>query len=226
MNDKVDFDNYTDNYNDLLRESTKFFTSNEEYFARYKVDLVRSLVDHPVSRILEYGCGIGRNIPYLQVAFPGAEVIGTDISAASLEIAKTENPRARFELETQALDLGQFDLIFVAGVFHHIAPAERPSVSDLLARRLTSMGTISVFEHNPYNPVTRRIVGTCPFDADAVLLKPSELDTLFDQSRLDAIGHSYCLFVPPRLSWFVPLERYLAWLPLGGQYCSRARHKR
>ena len=26
MNNKVDFDNYTDNYNDLLRESTSFFS--------------------------------------------------------------------------------------------------------------------------------------------------------------------------------------------------------
>ena len=226
MNNKVDFDQYTHNYNDLLHEGTKFFTSNEEYFAKYKIDFVRAQVDHGVTRILEYGCGIGRNIPYLQSAFPGAEVVGTDISEASLEIAKSENPEARIEVEKPGLDLGQFDLIFVAGVFHHIAPVERPAVANLLATRLTGEGTLNVFEHNPYNPVTRKIVNDCPFDADAVLLKPSELKNLYDHAMLETIGHSYCLFVPPRLSWLVPLEKYLAWMPLGGQYCSRARHKK
>jgi trans-aconitate methyltransferase len=224
MNDKVDFDSYSGNYNELLRESTKFFSASEEYFARYKIDLVRSALQQPVNRILEYGCGIGRNIRYLQAAFPGAEIIGTDISKRSLAIAASENPTVRFEAELPDLDLGQFDLIFVAGVFHHIPLAERTAASKLLATRLAKAGSLCVFEHNPFNPITRRIVNTCPYDADAVLLKASELRALLDHAGLKTSAQAYCLFIPPKFSRLAPLEKYLGWLPLGGQYWVTASH--
>ncbi|PPJ41545.1 MULTISPECIES: class I SAM-dependent methyltransferase [unclassified Pseudoxanthomonas] len=219
--EKVDFDQYTDNYNALLREGTQFFSANEEYFARYKVDVVRDMVSTPVKRVLEYGCGIGRNVPFLQQAFPGAEVIGTDISAASLETARHDMPDVRFEVEREDLEIGQFDLIFVAGVFHHIPQGERAGAMDTIARRLTANGSAFVFEHNPYNPVTRRIVNNCPYDADAVLLKPSELRGLFSGAGMRPSAKEYCLFIPPRLSALSGLEKYLGWLPLGGQYWVR-----
>jgi SAM-dependent methyltransferase len=223
MTEKVDFDQYTDNYNELLREGTKFFSANEEYFAKYKIELVRKDATFPVKRILEYGCGIGRNIAYLKTAFPGADIMGTDISEASLDVARKENPGVRFETETDALDLGRFDLIFVAGVFHHIAPPLRPAVMKVLANRLEPRGALYVFEHNPYNPVTRRIVNNCVYDADAVLVKPRELRGLMAGATLRPESHSYCLFVPPKLSLLRPLENVLGWFPLGGQYWAKAR---
>ncbi|WP_218510920.1 class I SAM-dependent methyltransferase [Variovorax sp. dw_308] len=224
--DKVDFDDYSASYDDLLRESTKLYAEDSEYFARYKIDLIRDAIRDPVARVLEYGCGTGRNIGHLQKAFPDAEIVGSDLSAASLRIASENNPEVRFEVERTDLDLGRFDLIFVASVFHHIPPAERPSVMETLARRLSTGGSINIFEHNPFNPITRRIVNTCPFDADAILLKPSELRSLFRGAGLQTQRQTYCLFVPPRLSWFLPIERFLGWLPLGGQYWVGAGHYR
>lgn len=217
-NEKVDFDRYTDNYNELLREGTQFFSPNEEYFARYKVDLVRSRASTPVKRILEYGCGIGRNVSFLQSAFPGAEIVGTDISAASLQIARNENPGVLFETEQEGLDLGRFDLVFVAGVFHHIPPDEREYAMRTIHSRMAPDSQAFVFEHNPYNPVTRRIVNNCPYDADAVLLKPRELVGLFQDAGLQPTGKEYCLFIPPSLAALGSLEKHLGWLPLGGQY--------
>lgn len=218
---KVYFDEYSANYDELLHESTKFYAADSEYFAKYKVDLIRQASTRPVARVLEYGCGTGRNVEYLRAAFPNAEVVGTDVSAASLEVAAASNPAATFAVERDGLDIGKFDLIFVASVFHHIPPAERPAVTRMLAQRLAPQGSIDVFEHNPYNPVTRWIVNTCPFDADAILLKPEELRSLFKGAGIDLQRLSYCLFVPPRLSWLAPLEKYLGWLPLGGQYWVR-----
>ena len=223
--DKVDFDDYSASYDELLRESTKLYVEDSEYFAQYKVDLIRNAIRRPVARMLEYGCGTGRNIAYLQAAFPDAEIVGTDVSAASLAIASAANPTATFEIEREDLDVGAFDLIFVASVFHHIPPPERAAVMGTLARRLAPGGSIDIFEHNPFNPVTRRIVSTCPFDADAVLLKPAELRELFRGAGLDLRRKSYCLFVPPKLSWLLPLEKYLGWVPLGGQYWVSAGHK-
>ena len=83
---------------------------------------------------------------------------------------------------------------------------------------MTSRGKAFVFEHNPYNPVTRRIVNNCPYDADAVLLKPAELRGLFDSAGMKVHSKEYCLFIPPRFAALAGLEKYLGWLPLGGQY--------
>lgn len=214
----IDFDDYSANYNELLRESTKLYADDFEYFAKYKVDLIERATSFPVKRVLEYGCGTGRNIGYLQRAFPNAEIVGSDISAASLALASSDYPMARFEIERDDLELGQFDLIFVASVFHHIPPNERPGVMKALASRLEANGCLHIFEHNPFNPVTRRIVSNCPFDADAILLRPAEMRNLCSIAELNLQQQSYCLFVPPRFPWFMRFEKYLGWLPLGGQY--------
>jgi trans-aconitate methyltransferase len=224
MNRRVDFDDFTENYNQLLSEETKFFSSNEEYFARYKVGIVRRQVNTPVSRLLEYGCGIGRNMPFLRQAFPDAVVIGSDVSAASLQLARHENPDLEFVHENEAASsIGKFDVIFVAGVYHHIPINQRQHVTGTLFERLVPGGLLFVFEHNPFNPVTRRIVSNCPYDADAVLLELSELERILKQASLRIENKAYCLFVPPRLSMLAWLEGKLSWLPLGGQYWVQAK---
>ena len=224
MTNKVDFDDYTENYNQLLKDGTGFFSSSEVYFAKYKIDLVRKQVDRPVKKILEYGCGIGRNIPFLQQAFPDAVISGSDISNASLEIARRDNMEVEFFLEdehTEASDL--YDVVFVAGVFHHIPIIQRSAVAKTLFSRLAPDGQLFIFEHNPYNPVTRRIVNNCPYDEDAVLLKPSELKRILREAAFAIERKEYCLFVPPSLSVLARIESKLGWLPLGGQYWVQAR---
>lgn len=224
MSNKVDFDDYTKNYNQLLKEGTIFFSSSEEYFAKYKVDLVRKQVHTSANRILEFGCGIGRNIPFLQQAFPLAVIMGSDISGASLEIARRDNTGAEFFREDENVEPTKlFDLIFVAGVFHHVPVAHRAGVAKTLFNRLSPGGQLFVFEHNPFNPITRRIVNNCPYDEDAVLLKPSELKRILNESGLTIERNAYCLFVPPRLSVLARMESLLGWLPLGGQYWVQAR---
>jgi SAM-dependent methyltransferase len=220
---KVNFDEYTDNYNSLLRESTSFFSESEAYFARYKVDILRSEVPRTARRLLEYGCGIGRNIPFLRAAFPDTMIAGSDISAASLDIARKENPGIDFFVEhDNTVAAEPYEVIFIAGVFHHIPLAQRAHVMNTLYRRLAPGGTIIIFEHNPFNPVTRKIVNDCPYDRDAVLLKPAELKSLLTCVGLQVQRSAYCLFVPPSLSALLPLEAKLGWLPLGGQYWVKA----
>ena len=224
MSNKVDFDDYTENYNQLLRKRTRFFSSSDEYFAKYKVGLVRKQVHTPVHRILEYGCGIGRNIPYLQQAFPNAVIMGSDISSASLEIAQRDNTGVEFFREDENVEPTRlFDVVFVAGVFHHIPVVQRAEVAKTLCKRVSPGGLLFVFEHNPLNPVTRRIVNNCPYDEDAVLLKPSELQRILSEAALIVERKTYCLFVPPSLSVLAWLENKLGWLPLGGQYFIQAR---
>lgn len=227
MTNQVNFDDYTQNYNQLLREGTGFFSSNEEYFAKYKVDLIRKRINSPVYRLLEYGCGIGRNIPFLQEAFPSATIFGSDISGASLEIARQENINIEFLQENEHLEFTEsFDLIFVAGVFHHIPVVQREQVIRTLYNRLSPGGQLFIFEHNPFNPITRRIVNNCPYDEDAILIKPSELTMMLREAEFIIDSKAYCLFVPPALSILSQIENKLGWLPLGGQYWVHASRKK
>lgn len=224
MSHKVDFDHYTDDYNTLLQQQTTFFSPNEKYFARYKVDIVRQRITDPIRSVLEFGCGIGRNIPFLQKAFPEASITGFDISEAGLVVAKQENSGVEFVSDTDVLTR-PFDLVFIAGVFHHVAVSKRAELTSKVFSLVSPKGHLFVFEHNPYNPVTRRIVSNCPYDADAILLKPKELRGTLEAAFFSVEKSGYCLFIPPRLSLLAPLEDMLHWLPLGGQYWVHARRE-
>ena len=222
---KIDFDEYADTYDDILKAQLGFFSKDDKYFARYKAGFVRKYLKKQPKRILEYGCGTGRNLPFLKEAFPLAEIYGSDISAKSVAIAKKQNQFARCccldEDFMQFLDY--FDLIFVAGVFHHIAPNERVGVLKHINGLLSKTGSVFIFEHNPYNLITKKLVRECPFDADAILLSVNKINELLGKAGFVTILKKYTLFVPPSLARLAKLERYLGWLPLGGQYCVQAK---
>ena len=225
---KVDFDEYADRYEDLLSDKTKFFSTDVSYFSEYKVELASENL--PISRIntlLEFGCGTGRNIPFLQKYFPSAVVSGSDISKLSINIAKKASPDVTFFFESESSqNVGKFDLIFVAGVFHHIEIAKRLQTLAGLYERLNDGGYIFVFEHNPFNPITRSIVNNCDYDLDAVLLRPRELLGYLSKTGFVEIKRGYSLFFPPFLgSTFQSVERFLSWMPLGGQYWAKGRKK-
>lgn len=219
MKQKVNFDRFKDNYNDLMQKQHRIF-GDISYYSEYKVFLAKKLLNnHQILNILEYGCGIGRNLKYLKNAFPKAIIYGTDISNGSLEIAKKNNPFVNI-VKLQELDRFEnyFDLIFIAGVYHHIEPQIRENVTRNIYLLQKNGGNTIVFEHNPYNPVTRMMVNTCEFDKDAVLLSKRELIDLFKRTGFIEIGSGYTLFFPPRLKKLNFIEPYLRVLPLGGQY--------
>ena len=62
--EKVDFDEYAEEYDNILREQLSFFSDDDKYFARYKVKSVHKYLTTEPKRILEYGCGTGRNLPF------------------------------------------------------------------------------------------------------------------------------------------------------------------
>ena len=74
-----------------------------------------------------------------------------------------------------------------------------------------------MFEHNPWNPVTRRAVADCPFDDDAILLWPRELRSLFREAGYEDVRQDFIVFFPRSLALLRPLEPKLRWLFLGGQ---------
>lgn len=217
MMKKVNFDDYANNYDQTLQEQHKLF-GDISYYSEYKVRLLTKFFDgNKMMNILEYGCGIGRNLEYFRKYFPNSFLYATDISKESLSVARKRYAYVNFfELEDICKFYNFFDLIFIAGVYHHILPEDRIQVTSNIYNLCRPNGYVVVFEHNPFNPITRKMVRECEFDTDAVLLSKTELIELFEKNRFFVVKSGYTLFVPPRLKRISFIENYLSWLPLGG----------
>lgn len=218
QHNKVDFDLYAEKYEALLQSQLSFFEGDRSYFTRAKVDIVKELTTVKPKSILDFGCGIGLSLPFLKAAFPDAEVYGSDLSEKSLQYVRDNIPNVT-ALPDSELDSKTFDFIFVSCVYHHIHPSLRRDVTRRLAGLLNPGGRFGIFEHNPYNPVTQRMVSTCEFDEDAILLRPSEtVKLLQDDGGLKIASKGFYLFFPGFLKALRGMEKALRLLPLGGQY--------
>jgi SAM-dependent methyltransferase len=81
-----------------------------------------SLAAH--KRILEFGCGCGRILRWMEELSRASTLVGTDIDARAIEWASTNLPFARFDVNdglppTRYRD-GEFDLILNHSVFTHL----------------------------------------------------------------------------------------------------------
>ena len=224
---KVNFDDFAEDYDEILIRQLHVFESGTDYFAKYKAFVVKKRLNREPTRILDFGCGVGNNIRHLINAFPSATITGCDVSIKCLEVANTKNPSAEFFNIAYNADsfAGRFDLVFIANVFHHIPPGQRFETLHLVRQFMSENGELFIFEHNPYNPVTRHIVQTCPFDADAELIKPKHLIALLNKADFSIVTRQYILFFPNFLSKLRPIEEYLTSVPLGGQYVIQASKK-
>jgi SAM-dependent methyltransferase len=218
------FDAYAEEYYRVLGRGLKPFGPDIAYYGEYKVRTVRGALSSEPRKILEYGCGIGINLPFFKKIFPRAEVWACDISPKSLEIAAAANPSVRcFQAGQEPPGLeGGADLVFIANLFHHILPEKRDETLLDIRKLLRPGGSLFIFEHNLYNLLTCKIVRQCFYDQDAVLLTPSEMG-----ERVQAAGFSlqekrYTLFFPALLKALSPAEKFLGWCALGGQYLVRA----
>lgn len=229
--DKAEFDRYAADYSALHAANIKASGEEPSYFAAYKAGFVARRLAAGASpatspAVLDFGCGIGNSIEHLHAALPTATLHGADPSSASIELAVAAHGQsASFTVidgNRLAYADAAFDVVFVACVFHHIAPAQRLHWMRELRRVLRPSGRIFIFEHNVLNPLTVKAVKDCPFDEDAILLPRHELLGLARQAGFGAVGASYIVFFPHALAALRPLERALCWLPLGAQYVVHA----
>lgn len=228
--DKAEFDKFADEYRAMHVANIGASGETPEYFAEYKVRDVAQLVakhEPVVSRILDFGAGIGSSVPYFCQYFPAAELTCVDVSDKSLAIGAARFPgNARFEaFDGRRLPFPDnvFDLAFAACVFHHIPHAEHIDLLQELRRVLTPRGRLIVFEHNPFNPLTVQAVNTCPFDENARLIRAHTMRYHFVAAGFRDLKVRYRIFFPRALRILRPLETLLGWLPLGAQYYVAAR---
>lgn len=221
--DRAEFDQFADEYEQQHAANIRISGEGPAYFARYKVQDVASVCGANVpARILDFGAGVGASVPHWNEAFPVSSLTCLDVSERSLAIARERYPDVAefrsFDGVTLPFDPGSFDVAFAACVFHHIDAAQHVPLLRELRRVLRDDGRLFVFEHNPLNPLTRRAVDTCPFDANAVLIRAGTMRARLRAAGFRRVALAYRIFFPRSLRFMRPLERMLIHVPLGGQY--------
>lgn len=223
------FDDHADDYRDAVRRSIAFSGVEQRVFTRRKVrhllDVVRRQLGPTEDvRALDVGCGVGLTDRYLVGRF--RELQGTDISAEAVRRAAEANPSVRYMHSAgDELPYGDegFDLAFAICVLHHVPPKERSRLVSELRRVVRPGGLVVLFEHNPFNPLTRLAVVRCDFDHDAVLLTTRTAHSLLRAGGLHPVERRYVILLPTEAPRVVAAERMLAGIPLAAQYYVAAR---
>jgi SAM-dependent methyltransferase len=228
---KTEFDQYSSNYEDLLRDPIRDrFTSGSgsQFFHVRKRDLILDFwksqgKDTTRLSYLDLGCGKGELLTLLRPHF-GA-VAGCDPSSGMMPALEGVELRVQDDPCKLPFDDGQFDFVTAVCVYHHVPLAERARLTMEAKRMLKPGGVFCIIEHNPYNPATRIIVSRTAVDANAILVPASETRQLISDAGLTFTALQFFLYVPASL-YSGPakrLERCLKAVPLGGQYAGFGR---
>ena len=109
----------------------------------------------PDGRIWVAGCGTNQAV-LTALRFPGAQVLGTDVSTRSLQVARATADQlglGNLTLEEASLNDPRheacFDHVICTGVIHHNADPERPLAT--LARALKPEGVMELMVYNFYH---------------------------------------------------------------------------
>lgn len=236
MSDESSFDEYARAYDATVQGAINISGETVQFFADLKAQLMaRSLGRERPTAILDFGCGIGNTTRALAATFPSATVTGADPSEKSLAIARGMNAqgesRVRYRWsgdQVLPFDDGTFQAVFTSCVFHHIEPRDRVRWARELKRVIAPGGSFFLFEHNPFNPLTRRVVANVPFDAGVSLLRPRESINILKKAGFEASAPRFYFFFPALLRKLRPLEALMRRIPIGAQYfvvgrCPQAR---
>jgi SAM-dependent methyltransferase len=219
----TEFDDYAAGYELALAEGLSITGEDKNYFARGRIAWVasclRALVEKPRTA-LDFGCGTGSATPHLFDLIGVESVVGLDVSAKSLDVAKRTygSERTQFLLFNHYQPSERIDLVYCNGVFHHMPLSGRAAVVDYIYRSLRPGGLFALWENNPWNPGTRHVMSRIPFDRDAITLTAPETRCLLRAGSFEILRTDFLFIFPRMLSWFRCVEPLVTRLPLGAQY--------
>ncbi len=224
------FDEYAQSYDDDIQRAIDFCGQELEYFTRRKVeellDITRRHIGDPAGvSMLDVGCGIGQTDALL--APHVRELHGVDLASEAVERARRRQIRPSDTRRTTARRCHTpdetFDVAFAICVMHHVDVEQRPAFTAEMRRVVRAGGLAVVFEHNPYNPLTRHVVRNCEFDEGVVLLNRRTVQRFLADAGLRAIEKRFVIFAPFDRAWVPGVERRLGWMPAGAQHYVAAR---
>jgi SAM-dependent methyltransferase len=212
----------------LLGDSARSFLAPKIKLLAQQIRQERSNFGSRQGNLLDFGCGAGDFLSELSETFPAWSLEGCDVSTGMLAearkrlSAKTDKIKL-WEITDNHLPTNAYDVVTVVCVLHHILPEMWSLVLQNIAAALRAGGILAIFEHNPWNPVTRWMVSRTEVDRNAILLSAPLLKRIVRGQQFKLVTVQNFLFYPPRLSWLSFSEAWLSWLPMGGQYALFAR---
>lgn len=223
-----EFDAYADSYGEAVNRSLAFLGMKVDYFTRVKANYLLDLLaehfgDGKRVELLDIGCGVG-SYHDLLIDRVGS-IAGVDPSRDCLAQAEQRNPGARYSHYDGArlpFPDASFDAVFTICVMHHVPPAQWPAFAAEMKRVTRKGGLALVFEHNPLNPLTRRVVSNCDFDRNAVLLRQGQVRGLLERAGFTDIRSNTILSIPSSGRIGRAIDLLLGRLALGAQYFVRA----
>lgn len=223
-----EFDPYSKDYKSLVNDSLAFSGFDVDYFTRVKAEYLKDILRVSFGRtdvdVLDLGCGIGN---YHKLLRPDLHSLsGVDVSSESIKIAKSRNPDvsyADFDGLTIPFETDAFDVVFAVCVFHHVPLNGRDRLVAEAQRVLRDGGIMVIFEHNPLNPLTMRVVDRCVFDKDAILLKSREAEKLLVDGGFKDVRSRFILTIPSFNKVTRVVDQIFGRLPVGAQYFSMGR---
>ena len=216
---KAQFDHFAEDYKALVDASIRISGEKLEYFADYKARYIAKRVPPDFcGKVLDFGCGTGTLSSFIKQYLPRSELHGYDVSSESIRrISPILSAYGYFTSDLSQLDK-DYALVVLANVLHHVSPNQRGELIREVTSRLARSGKLIIFEHNPANPLVRGVVDRCPFDQDAILLRPKEAKHRMTEAKVRVAACDYIIFLPRVFSFLRPIEPRLSWLPLGAQY--------
>ncbi|MBI4688802.1 MAG: methyltransferase domain-containing protein [Nitrospirae bacterium] len=228
----VDFNRYKDTYREEIEKAVSFTGLDVDFFTEVKANcllrIAKKFLGEPGRlRVLDVGCGIGLTDNFLASHFK--EMHGVDVAGDLIEKAARINPSVcyhGYDGDVLPFSDASFDLVFAICVMHHLPyDVWMPFLKEL--KRVTKKGCLTViFEHNPFNPITRLVISRTPIDADALLITGGKMKNMLEGSGLEVVERKYLLFFPFRGPLFAGIEKNIGWLPLGAQYYVAGRKGR
>jgi SAM-dependent methyltransferase len=220
----IDFNRYRQRYRDEVGRSVRFTGRDVDFFARIKTDCLIEAIERcagaaAAARLLDVGCGVGVTDGFLHGRV--RSLTGLDVAEGMVAEAAAANAGAAYvcgDGTRMPFADATFDVAFAICVFHHVPdPLHLPLLREM--RRVTRPGgLVAIFEHNPWNPLTRLAVARCELDADARLLTMGRVRTLMAAARLRVVDRRYIVWTPFESPGARRLEEWLRRVPFGGQY--------
>lgn len=225
----MDFNDYKNTYVDTIQDSLRFSGKEHDFFTQVKACFLKSLIKQHLPHLnepslLDIGCGHG--LIHTHLANSNLDIMGVEIADEVLDLARKVNPGVKYlshDGKTLPFEAAQFDIAITICVMHHVPPTEWQSFLNEMKRVLKPGGIAVIFEHNPYNPVTRHIVKNNILDKDAVLLSSPRIKKLMRSTGFDQVETKNILFTPFAHPFFRWLDRTLGFIPFGAQYYAIGR---
>lgn len=211
-------------YRDSIEQSIAFAGKGHDFYTAVKADYLRDIVRLELPKIrvpylLDVGCGHGFIHTHLKQF--DYDIVGVDVATEVIPLAQALNPEVTyhgFDGKILPFEDNVFDVVMTICVLHHVPPKQWVEFLFEMHRVLKPGGIVVVFEHNPFNPLTRYVVANSELDEDAILLSISTLREQMTTAQFSDLRARSILFTPFTNSVFLAIDRMLGWCPLGAQY--------